>query len=110
MQENPKPVSAVRQVAHVAGYLSFTTAGVSLAGAVTTAEAGGAVHTVFAVGSLGSLLAMLAAIAVHGPDVLRCRRCIRQNTQALGEVPTAADEQPALDAAEPVSSQAWWAA
>jgi hypothetical protein len=122
MQENPKPISPGREVAHVIGYRSFAAAGISLAGATATAEAAGVGHAVFAVGAVGSLLAMATSIAVHGADMLRCGRCMHQLAQSLQEH-HAANGQAGLESAEPlpepaelwppatgvVPSDAWWA-
>jgi hypothetical protein len=100
----------VRQAAHIVGCTSFAATGASLVGATATAEAAGPVHVVFAVGVLGSLLTMVAALVVHGPDMLRCRRCMHQTAQTLSNAAPAEVEQPAQESAEPVPTHAWWAA
>jgi hypothetical protein len=118
MQENPKPPSTTREMAHVVGCTSLASAGASIIGATATAAPGGPVHMAFAVGALGSLLTMVTALVVHGPDVLRCGRCTHQLVQTLSDAAPAEAEPPAAAAAaepgpefaEPVSSQVWWAA
>lgn len=115
MQENPKPLSPTRHAAHVVGCLAFAATGVLIVGAAATAMENGALHAAFAVGAFGSLLTAVTALFVHGPDVLRCRRCMYQTAKTLSSVPVAEAEPPVPPApltpaiTGTVPKDAWWA-
>ena len=102
MKENPKPPSSMHHVAHVAGRTALATAGASFVGAIATAEQGGPVHMVFAVGAVGSLLTMTAALVVNGSDRLRYRHGEGQ-TEQVPSVPAPARARAAVAFAVPIA-------
>jgi hypothetical protein len=97
-----RPASSAGEKAHAIARGSLAAAGASIVGATATAEACGPVHYVFAVGALGSLLTMTAALVVNGSDRLRYRHGEGQ-TEQVPSVPAPVRARAAVAFAVPIA-------
>ncbi|WP_344667146.1 hypothetical protein [Catenulispora yoronensis] len=88
--------------AHGVARLSLAAAGASIVGAAATAQSGGPVHFVFAVGALGSLLTMAAAHVASGSDRTQTRAG-EGLAEQVSSVPAPAPARVAVAFAVPVA-------